>query len=723
MPRILPALLLAGLLGAGCNGTPEPSAPPLADAEDAVPPMARVQPVELEKHGHVRTDDYYWLRERDDPAVIAYLEAENAYTEAMTAHTRALREALFEEIKGRIVEDDASVPVRLGDYYYYDRYEEGRQYPIYARRKGSLDATEEVILDANALAEGHAFFSARLSPRTVSPDHRWLAYSIDTVGRRFYTLHFKNLETGETLETAIPNVTGNLAWANDNRTVFYTKQDPETLRWHRVYRHTVGTDPAGDVLVYEEADETFSAFVRKSKSGDFLFIGASQTLADEYHYLDADHPEGAFEVLHPRERGLEYSPEHFGNYFYLRTNEGGATNFKLVRTSLLATPKSHWEEVLPHRDDVYLQGFEIFRDHLVLAERAEGLTQLRIRPWDGGEEHYIDFGEPAYLAYIDANPAFDTGVLRYGYTSLTTPRSVYDYDMAARERTLLKQDEILGGFSPGDYAAERIYATARDGARVPVSLVYHKDTPRDGTAPVLVYGYGSYGSSRDATFSAARLSLLDRGFVYAIAHVRGGQEMGRAWYEDGKLLKKMNTFTDFIDAADHLVDEGYADSARVFAQGGSAGGLLMGAVVNLRPDRWRGVIAEVPFVDVITTMLDDSIPLTTSEYDEWGNPNVQEYYDYILSYSPYDNVEAKGYPAMLVTAGLHDSQVQYWEPAKWVARLRAMKTDANPLLLKTNMEAGHGGASGRYERYRETAFEYAFLLDLAGLSTVEQPRS
>ena len=717
-------LLTLSLLLAGCETTSDDA--PAPDQTASIPsqtqpmpmpdpPMATIEPVELEKHGHVRVDNYFWLKERDNPDVIAYLEAENAYTEAATTHTAGLRETLFEEIKGRIKQDDASVPYQKNGYFYYRRYEEGKEYPIYCRKTGSLDAPEQVLLDVNELAEGHDFFA--VSSVQVSTDHTVLAYTFDTVGRRFYTITFKNLNTGDLYPEAIADVTSNLAWANDNKTVFYTRQDPNTLRWHQIYRHTLGTDPARDELVYEEPDDTFYSFVSKTKSEDFLLIGSTQTLSAEYRYLDANNPAGTFEVIQPREVNHEYRVDHHGNYFYIRTN-WDAKNFRLMRTPLAATTKDHWEEVIPHRDDVLLSRIETFKDHLVVSERKNGLIQMNIRPWQGDDGHYLDFGEPAYLAFASDNYEFDTPVLRFRYMSMTTPNSTFDYDMNTRLKTLLKEDEVLGGFDKTNYVTERLYATARDGAEVPISLVYRKGTPINGTSPLLLYGYGSYGATMDATFSTARLSLLDRGFVYAIAHIRGGQEMGRHWYEDGKLLNKKNTFTDFIDAARHLVTTQYADSERLFAMGGSAGGLLMGAVVNMEPALFKGVIAAVPFVDVITTMLDETIPLTTSEYDEWGNPNDKEYYDYIRSYSPYDNVEAKGYPPMLVTAGLHDSQVQYWEPAKWVAKLRATKTDDNRLLLKTNMEAGHGGATGRFKRYRETAFEYAFLLDLAGIQEV-----
>jgi oligopeptidase B len=676
------------------------------------PPVAQIVPTELEAHGHVRTDHYYWLKKRDDPEVIAYLEAENAYTDASTAHTEALQEALFQEIKGRIKQTDVSAPYRIADYVYYTRYEDGKEYPIHCRKARSPGAPEQVLLDVNAMAEGHAFFA--VGRHAVSSGQDLLAYPVDAVGRRIYTVHIKDLTTGVVLPDAIRDVTPNLVWAEDNKTLFYTRQDPVTLRWYQVYRHVLGTDPSQDELVYEEADETFSCAVYKTKSRRYVMISSYQTLSSEVRYLEADSPEGAFTVVLPRERDHEYSVDHYGDHFYIRTNDQ-AKNFRLMRTLLGDTAKTSWREVIPHRDDVLLEGFELFADHLVAIERKAGLIQMGIRSWSGAEAHYLDFGEPAYLAYASENHELDTLVLRYTYTSLTTPQSVYDYDMVTRKRTLLKQQEVLGGFEASDYCTERLQAPTADGVQVPISVVYRKGTALDGSSPLLLYGYGSYGYSTDATFSAERVSLLDRGFVYAIAHIRGGQEMGRWWYEDGKLLKKKNTFTDLIACAEHLIAERYTSSDRLFAMGGSAGGLLMGVVLNLRPDLWKGVVAAVPFVDVITTMLDESIPLTTSEYDEWGNPNDKVFYDCMLSYSPYDNVEAKDYPNVLVITSLHDSQVQYWEPAKWVAKLRVTKTDQNRLLLRTKMEAGHGGVSGRYKRYRETAFIYAFLLDLMGL--------
>jgi oligopeptidase B len=687
------------------------AAPALAQAP--MPPVARTDPHPMTIHGHTRTDPYYWLKERENPEVIAYLEAENAYTRAVMAPTQALQEQLFEEIKGRIQQTDTSVPYRENGYWYLTRFEEGKDYPVYVRKNGTLEAPDEVLLDANVLAEGHGYFA--VGARAISLDNQWMAFNTDTRGRRLYTLQFKHLPTGALSPESIPGVTNNVVWANDHRTVFYTRQDPTTLRWHQVWRHTIGTDPAQDVLVFEETDETFSTFVTRSRSHQYLLIGSSQTLADEYRYLDAHNPTGTFQVFLPRQRGHEYSLDHAGGRFYIRTNDQ-AQNFRLMSTPQETPGREHWTEVVPHRAEVLLQGFVLFEDYLVLQERRAGLTHLHIRPWDGTAGHDLDFGEPAYLAALGTNPDFDSQVLRFTYTSLTTPGTTFDYDLATRQKTLLKQEAVLGGFDVQHYATERLTARASDGTLIPISLVYRKDLfRRDGTNPLLLYGYGSYGSSTEPTFSSPRLSLIDRGFVYAIAHIRGGQELGRSWYEDGKLLRKMNTFTDFIACGEHLVAQRYADPERLYASGGSAGGLLMGAVVNLRPDLFKGVIAAVPFVDVITTMLDETIPLTTSEYDEWGNPNDKVYYDYMLAYSPYDQVQRKAYPHLLVTTGLYDSQVQYWEPAKWVAKLRAMKTDDHRLLLKTNMEAGHGGASGRFERYRETAFQYAFLLDLAGV--------
>jgi oligopeptidase B len=549
----------------------------------------------------------------------------------------------------------------------------------------------------------------------VSSGQDILAYAMDTQGRRIYSINFKHLATGEILSDVIPSVTGNMEWGNDNRTLLYARQDPETLRAFQIYRHVLGQDPAQDELVFEESDETFSVFVAKSKSKRFLMIGLHQTVSSEYWFLNADTPGGTFEVFHSRERGHEYDVDHLGEHFFIRTNDQ-AKNFRLMKAAVNAIEKKQWQEVIPHRNEVFFEGFELFREYLVVEERKHGLIHLRILPNAGGQEHELDFGEPAYLAALGDNHEIDTPYLRFGYTSMTTPMTIYDYHMATREKIFLKQEEVLGDFQISHYQTERLLAPAPDGTRIPISLVYRKGFSKNGSHPLLLYGYGSYGASMDASFSSARLSLLDRGFVYALAHIRGGEELGRQWYESGKLLQKKNTFTDFIACAEFLVQQGYANSRKLFAMGGSAGGLLMGAVMNMRPDLFHGIVAQVPFVDVVTTMLDPNIPLTTGEYDEWGDPNRHDAYDYMLSYSPYDNVKATAYPHLLVTAGLHDSQVQYWEPVKWVAKLRALKNDDHRLLLKTNMEAGHGGASGRFKRFEETAMIYAFLLDLAGVA-------
>ena len=680
-------------------------------------PLAPRRPHRFEINGDVRVDDYYWLRERDDPEVLAYLQSENDYLDEQLGHTAGRQTELFEEIKGRIKQTDVSVPYQDGAHRYYWRYEDGKEYRIYCRTP--RDDVEQVTLDVNEIAVGHEYCD--VGTFGVSTDERLTAFAVDTVGRRQYDIRFKDLRTGETLDDVIPSVTGNFVWANDNLTVLYTRQHPTTLRSYQVLRHRLGDDVSQDALVFEETDETFACGVGKSRSKRYLLIGTYHTLTTEYHYLDADVPDERPRVFARRQTGHEYHIDHYRDRFYIRSN-ADARNFRLLDVPD-TTPaaehglaREHWRELIPHREDVLVETFELFRDHLVTQERTNGLVRLRVRPWSGIEDdsHDIEFPEPAYEAYIDAhNKMTDTTVLRFGYSSLSTPGSDYDYDMETRERTLLKREEVLGGFDPANYRTERLYATAADGVRVPISVVARNDTPRDGTSPLLLYGYGSYGISMDAGFRSPRVSLLDRGFIYAIAHVRGGQELGRQWYDDGKLLKKKNTFTDFIACAEHLIDERYTSPARLFAMGGSAGGLLMGAVLNLRPELFHGVIAQVPFVDVVTTMLDDSIPLTTGEYDEWGNPNDPEYYKYIKSYSPYDNVAAQSYPHLLVMTGLHDSQVQYWEPAKWVARLRTLKTDDHLLLLKTNMDAGHGGASGRYHRHKETALQYAFLLELA----------
>jgi len=698
--RYLITLVPLVLFGCGQENKSEP-----------VAPVARVEPETLEVHGDTRIDNYYWLKERDNPQVLDYLEAENRYTRQVMAHTNDLQEELFQEIKGRIKQDDSTPPYRDRNYYYYTRYNEGDEYPVYCRKRGSLDAPEEIILNVNELAAGHDYFQVggRLD---ISEGEDILAYAYDDIGRRIYNIRFKNLETGEILPDEIKEVTGNFAWSADNRTLFYSKQDLQTLRWDRIYRHTLGTPVESDVLVYNEPDDEFYTAIYRTKSRKYLLIESEQTLSSEYRYLKADDPTGSFKVLQPREPNHEYTVDNVGNRFIIRTNLD-AKNFRLMEAPVETPGKSHWKELIPHRADVLLQGFEVFDDFFVLSERKDGLIHLRVRSWDGSEDYEIDFGEPAYTVDFSTNLEMSSKALRYVYESMTTPSSIYDYNMQTQERSLIKEQPVLGGFDRENYVTERVFAPARDGARVPVSIVYRKGFKKDGSAPLLLYGYGSYGYSMDPYFSPSRLSLLDRGFVFAIAHIRGGEEMGRQWYEDGKLLHKKNTFTDFIDAAEYLLSEGFGDSRRLFAEGGSAGGLLIGAVVNMRPDLFKGVVADVPFVDVVTTMLDESIPLTTNEYDEWGNPNDSTYYAYMLSYSPYDNVEAKEYPNILVTAGLHDSQVQYWEPAKWVAKLRAEKTDNNLVLLNTNMDAGHGGQSGRFRQYKEIALEYAFLLDLA----------
>ncbi len=664
---------------------------------------------ELIAHDHKRTDPYYWLNDRDNPEVIRYLKTENDYTEKVMKHTVAFQETLYKEIVGRIKQTDESVPYLSNGYWYYLRYEEGREYPIHCRKKETLEAAEEIMLDVNVMAEGHDYY--QVVGLNVSPDNRLLAFGVDPVSRRQYTIYIKDLHTGELLDVEITQTTGGSTWANDSKTLFYTKKDERTLRSHQIYRHILGSASA-DVLIYEEKDDTFYTGIYKTRSDRFLVIWSGSTLTNDYRILDADTPEGEFRPFTLRERGLEYSIEHFEDKFYVVTNLE-AQNFRLMETPVDRTDWSHWKEVIAHRPDVLLEGVEAFREYLVVEERKNGLTELRIIHQKTGKEHYLDFGEEAYTSYVSVNREFDTTVLRYGYTSLTTPNSTFDYNMASGEKTLLKQQEIVGGYDPALYETRRLYAKARDGVKVPLSLVYKKDLKREAGNPALLYGYGSYGATIDPTFSSVRLSLLDRGFVFAIAHVRGGQMLGRPWYEDGKMFKKKNTFNDFIDCAEHLTATGYTDPSRLFAMGGSAGGLLMGVVINERPDLWKGVVAAVPFVDVMTTMLDENIPLTTGEYDEWGNPNEKQSYDYMLSYSPYDNVKAVSYPNLLITTGLHDSQVQYWEPAKWVAKLRDLKTDSNRLLLKINMETGHGGASGRFEQYRETALEYAFILDLA----------
>ncbi len=679
-------------------------------------PVAAIKPHPMTLHGDTRQDNYYWLNEPENPEVIEYLNAENAYTDAVMAPTKPLQEALFNEMKGRVKENDESVPVKDGNYYYYSRYIEGGEYPLYCRKKGSLDAEEQIMLDGNIMAEGLSYFS--IGGYEISDNEQILAYGIDTVSRRNYTLKFKDLTTGEILADEIPNTEGGAyAWATDNKTIFYMVRDQQTLLASKVYRHEIGTPIASDVLVYTEEDPQFYMGLGRMKSKKYIISVSEQNgVSTEYRLLEASNPTGQFVPFYPREEGLEYSIEHFEDKFYIRTNVDDAINFKLMEVSEgQSADITNWKEVIPHREDTYLDGMEVFKNHLVLQERRNALIHIRIINQATQAEHYIQFNETAYDAGVSSNPDFETNILRYSYTSLSTPSSVYDYDMDSQTQTLMKEQTVLGEFDKDDYVSERLYATARDGIKIPISIVYKKGFKRDGSQPLLQYAYGSYGYSIDPYFSAARLSLLNRGFAFAIAHIRGGQEMGRQWYEDGKLLKKLNTFNDFIDVSEYLIAERWTSKDKLFANGGSAGGLLMGAVTNMRPDLYKGILAAVPFVDVVTTMLDESIPLTTGEWEEWGNPKQKEYYDYMKSYSPVDNVEAKDYPNMLVTTGLHDSQVQYFEPAKWVAKLRALKTNNNLLLMHTDMEAGHGGASGRFKRFHDIALEYAFMLNLMGI--------
>lgn len=713
---LLPAL--CGIILVSCKNSDKVNKEPYQWPEGMTAPVAERKDTSLVAHGDTRIDEYYWMNDYfkkgpDSTKVVDYLKAENAYVDSMMSGTKKFQEDLFAEMKGRIKEKDESVPVFKNGYYYYTRTEDGKQYYKYCRKKNSLDAPEELLLDVDKMAEGSGYFSA--AGFSVSPDNKLLAYGIDKLSRRQYTIHIKNLETGEILPDQLLNTQADPVWGNDNKTLFYTLKNPVTLLSEKIMRHTLGST-AADEVVYQEKDNTNYIGVSKSKSDQYIVISSSATLSSEYRILDANTPGGAFAVFQPRMKDVLYSIDHWNDKFLIVTNKE-AKNFKLMETPVGKTAVENWKDVIPHRTDVLVEGVEVFKDHWVITERKNGLLQLRIRNTGSGAEHYLDFGEPAYLAYASSNFEFNAGMLRYNYTSMTTPNSVFDYNMETKEKKLMKEQPVLGKFDKNDYVTERIEATAGDGTKVPVSLVYKKGTKKDGSAPLLLYGYGSYGASMDATFSSSRLSLLDRGFVFAIAHIRGGQEMGRYWYEDGKLMKKINTFTDFIDCGKFLISQKYTSAGHLYAMGGSAGGLLMGAVVNMAPELWNGVVAQVPFVDVLTTMSDPTIPLTTNEYDEWGNPANKEAYFYMKSYSPYDNVGKKNYPNMLVTTGLHDSQVQYFEPAKWVARLRAMKTNNNLLLLKTQMEAGHGGASGRFDYLKEIALEFAFLLALEGISS------
>jgi len=684
-------------------------------------PTVQVKPKEIVTHNHTRIDNYYWLNDPKNPDVIAYLNSENEYLEKIMSPVKPLQEKLFEEMKGRIKEHDESVAVKNGEYFYYVKYVEGGEYPIYCRRKESLeyhtlDEAEEILLNGNKMGKGKKYFN--IGGYEITDNDEIIAFGVDSISRRNYTVRFKNLKTGQVYKDKIKNTEGgSYAWAADNKTFFYILRDQKTLLGYQVWRHILGTDVKADVLVYEEKDNQYYMGLYRMKSKKYIAIVSDHNgISSEYQLLEADNLTGKFKTFHPREHGLEYDIEHFENKFYVRTNSDNAFNFKLMEVNEHETcDKSKWQIVIKHRPEVYLEGIEVFKNHLVVQEKSQGLSQIRIINHTTNLEHYLNFDEPTYDANIGSNPSFNTNILRYSYTSLTTPNSTFDYDMNTQTKELKKQQTILGGFDKENYVSERVFVTMRDGAKVPVSIVYQKDTKLDGSAPLLQYSYGSYGYSTDATFGSSRLSLLDRSFVYAIAHIRGGQEMGREWYENGKMLKKMNTFYDFIDCSDFLIKNKYCSPEKLFARGGSAGGLLMGAIINLRPELYCGVVAAVPFVDVVTTMLDETIPLTTGEFEEWGNPKKKDFYEYMLSYSPYDNVEAKDYPNLLVTTGLYDSQVQYFEPAKWVAKLRTLKTNNNLLLLHTNMEAGHGGASGRFASLNEVAIEYSFIIDLAGI--------
>ena len=714
-PRaLIPMLLvLAGCAHQGSDMKSETA--PVAPAAPT-PPIAKTVPYTVTSPNGDRVDPYYWLRDdtRSKPEVIAYLSAENDYTAAMLAHAQPAREALFKEMVGRIQQDDSSVPYRKNGWWLYTRFEQGNEYPIHARKRGSLDAPEEVLLDANVLGAGKGFY--QIGSWQPSPDGAQLVYAEDVSGRRQFVLRFKNLQTGQLWPESIANVEAGTVWANDNRTVLYIEKNPQTLLGFRVRKHVLGTDPANDPVVYEEKDSTYYMGIGKSRSERFLWIGLNSTVATEWRYADANDPDLVFRTVLPRERDHEYQVQDHGDEFYILTN-WQARNFRIMRAPIAqAGDRANWVEWVAHRDDALLSSMTVLRDHVAINERSGGLPKIRIKTIADGRSELLAFDEPAYSAFTGANAEYDTAALRIVYTSPQTPASTYDVDLASGERKLLKREIVLGGFNRDDYVTEFRFAPARDGAQVPVTLLYRKGLKRDGSAALYQYGYGSYGAAMSPAFNDKVLSLVDRGVVYAIAHIRGGEEMGRAWYESGRQLQKKNTFNDFIDVTDFLVREGYAAKDRVVAQGGSAGGLLMGAIANMAPDRYRAIVADVPFVDVVTTRLDESIPLTTNDFDEWGNPKQKAFYDYMLSYSPYDNVAAQDYPAMLVTTGLHDSQVQYFEPAKWVAKLRATRTGTSPLLLKTNMEAGHGGKSGRFRRLEEVALAYAFFLDQLGIA-------
>ncbi len=673
------------------------------------PPVAKKIPHVHDKHGHQRVDPYHWMSQRDAPEVIDYLNKENDYYEKVTAHTNDLKESLFQEIKSRIKEDDESVPYLLNNYWYYTKMVAGESYPYYYRRKDHTDK-EELLFNVNDLAKGHEYY--KITSLNISPDNTLVAYGVDKIGRREYDIFVKNLQTGESHPTHLEQTTGGSVWANDNKTLFYTRKDPKTLRADKIYKHILGDDPADDKLIYQEKQEEFNCYVYKTMSERFIMIKSSSTLSDEVRFIEADKSKSEFKIIQQRVSGLEYSVSHYQDKFYIMTNADGATNFKVVTTPIHATQKANWEDLIAHDELVLLEDIDIFEDYLVVSDRFNGLNRIRIKSWDNTVDYFIPFENETYTAYTSANFQYKTQKLRFTYNPMTAPPSVVEYDMADRVWTILKTQPIEDpNFRASNYISERVWATADDGARVPISLVYHKDHKKPQGNPLLQYGYGSYGATIDPYFSVSRISLMDRGFMFAIAHVRGGEYLGRQWYEDGKMFHKLNTFTDFIACSKFLIENKYASKGHLYASGGSAGGLLMGAIMNMAPQLYRGILSAVPFVDVVTTMLDDSIPLTTGEYDEWGNPNLKESYDYMLAYSPYDNVKKQSYPHMLVTTGYHDSQVQYWEPAKWVARLRENKTDKNLLLFKTDMKSGHSGASGRYDALREVAIDFAFLLD------------
>ncbi|MDG1527880.1 MAG: S9 family peptidase [Polaribacter sp.] len=677
---------------------------------------------EIETHGDVRIDNYFWMRlsdeqknaeEKDEQTtnVLDFLNAENDYYNQVTHHTKDFQTSLFEEMKSRIKQDDESVPYKKNGYFYITKFEKGQQYPVYTRKKESLDAKEELLFDVNELAKGHDYF--QLGGLNVARNNELAAFSVDTISRRQYVIQIKNLVTGEIYNDKITNTNGGSVWANDNKTLFYTKKDTTSLRSYKIFKHVLGTDESEDIEIFHEADDTFGTFVTKTKSNKYIIVGSFSTLSTEYQFLDADNPNDSFKIIQKRERNLEYDIAHFENHFYIRTNKDNATNFKLMKTPVSATSQENWVDVIAHREDTLLEDMSIFKDYLVLEERNNGLNKIRIKRWDNTKDYYLPFDEETYSANVHANPDFDTDIIRYSYNSMTTPSSVIDFNLDDKSKEVKKEQEVLGGkFDKTNYTSKRIWAKARDGKKVAVSLVHRKDTELNEKTPLLLYAYGSYGATISDGFSTTRLSLLDRGFVFAVAHIRGSEYLGRNWYEDGKLLRKQNTFNDFVDCSKFLIENKYTSSNHLYAMGGSAGGLLMGVIVNMNPELYNGIVAQVPFVDVISTMLDESIPLTTGEFDEWGNPKHKEYYDYIKSYSPYDQVAEKAYPNMLITTGYWDSQVQYWEPAKWVAKLREYKKDDTVLLLNTNMEAGHGGASGRFDALKEVAKEYSFILDL-----------